>query len=358
MISMTNNSKEIKRSSYRTIKNNNATNQLTRINTKKKNQLIKKAPKKGKGALNLSRNPTPDKNELKKGPQDEYQVDQITAWASTQLGPAQMQLFDYLNYQYSKPSHSETDPVIHFTVEEYAKDSNLSLLDKHGKPARYPRNKLIKNLKALFGLDFAYQDSKTAIERMHPISYFKLKRRNKQGHSWVQVDFDTHFTELLSKRAYAIPMHSLLFKLDAKHSPVSYAVLRALLVNKRNNFGTPRADRMKVGTLFKHCQGALPTYNEVMKYNKGRVTELIIKPFFDILEPLKEAFDYYFDDGNGSLIKYDDDKHGEGISYADLITKEIVVDWKNYPNSEVKQWIEARKKHKANTKRSKTLKNK
>ena len=103
---------------------------------------------------------------------------------------------------------------------------------------------------------------------------------------------------------------------------------------------------------------SLPTYDDVMEYSNGSVTQKIIQPFFDGLEPLSEVFDYYFDDGQGNLISYDDDNRGEGISYDSLISKDIVVAWKDYPNAEVERWIESRKQFKANAKRRRANKKK
>lgn len=333
---------------YRTLKNNNATNQLSRLDTSKRSQQTTSASKET-GKISLSRSPKKTKTSKNK-----YQVDDVTAWISKQVGPAQMQLFDYLNYQFSKDNHSEDDQTVFFTVEEYAKDSDLKIVDKNGNFSRYPANKLQKNLRILMDLDFEYSNSKYSTGVMHPISSFKIKRRNRDGQRWVSVNFDKDFVRYLKEQAYAIPMHKVLFQINAQTNAVEYDLLRALLVNKRMNFGTPRADRMNVGTLM--SKTSLPTYDEVMQYNKGRVSELIIQPFFTSLEPLSEVFDYYFDDGQGNLISYNDDNHGEGISFDSLVAKDIVVAWKDYPSAEVKRWIESRKHFKANTKRRRAAK--
>lgn len=337
---------------YRTMKNSNATNQLSRLDTKKRSQQTT-SPTKEKGKISLARlaNPKRAKKNKKK-----YQVEDVTAWISKQAGPAQMQLFDYLNYQFSRPEHSEDDQTVKFTVEEYAKDSDLKIIDKNGGYSRYPANKLQKNLRILMDLDFEYSNSKYSTGAMHPISSFKIKRRNRDGLRWVAVNFDKDFAKYLKEKAYAIPMHKTLFQINTQTNAIEYDLLRALLVNKRMNFGTPRADRMNVGTLM--GKTSLPTYDDVMEYSNGSVTQKIIQPFFDGLEPLSEVFDYYFDDGQGNLISYDDDNRGEGISYDSLISKDIVVAWKDYPNAEVERWIESRKQFKANAKRRRANKKK
>lgn len=335
---------------YRPMKNSNATNQLSRLDTKKRSQQTT-SPAKKKGKISLARTPKKTKNSKKK-----YQVEDVTAWISKQAGPAQMQLFDYLNYQFSRPEHSEDDQTVKFTVEEYAKDSDLKIIDKNGGFSDYPAKKLKRNLRILMDLDFEYSNAKYSTGAMHPISSFKIKRRDREGHRWLTVNFDKDFAKYLKEKAYAIPMHKVLFQINAQKNAIEYDLLRALLVNKRMNFGTPRADRMNVGTLM--SKTSLPTYEEVMKYNSRRVSELIIQPFFDNLEPLEEVFDYYFDDGQGNLVSYNDGKHSEGISYDSLASKDIVVAWKDYPDAEVKRWIESRKHFKANAKRRRTAKKK
>lgn len=149
---------------YRPMKNSNATNQLSRLDTKKRSQQTT-SPAKKKGKISLARTPKKTKNSKKK-----YQVEDVTAWISKQAGPAQMQLFDYLNYQFSRPEHSEDDQTVKFTVEEYAKDSDLKIIDKNGGFSDYPAKKLKRNLRILMDLDFEYSNAKYSTGAMHPIS--------------------------------------------------------------------------------------------------------------------------------------------------------------------------------------------
>lgn len=306
---------------YGIVSQNNALNQASRLNSKRNSK------------------PAPFN-------QQEIKSEAITAMTSaSKLGVAEAQMLDYVILKYNEQPNHDGLQSVSFTLKEYKADFGKS-------DSKSARKRLKDTLDNLVGTSYSYSggDPKNPKKSYNPsFGKHNLIEGYDYNHGKAVVNLTNFFHQLLITSTMPMPYHRLAFKLNPYKEGVAFSMLRELEVNKRTNNGSGRADRMKIKTLLGRIN-SLPTYEEVMDTNR-HVYDRIIDPFFNALERLSNE-----DDGaivNYSLIA----KDGKPLDYTDLEYKDfiestLVVEWKDYPDEQVKRWSDKKLKMKQKAKKS------
>ncbi|MEN3240243.1 RepB family plasmid replication initiator protein [Fructilactobacillus sanfranciscensis] len=307
----------LKNDDYTVIPQNNATNQMARLNTK---------------------------HDAKKLPFGKTQVsfkDVTALFDGLKLGVSETQLLDYIVVKHASDSNHDNNLAVTFKLKEYMHDRGL-------KDAKSARNSLKKGLDTLVGLQVSYSGGKGNSPYNQSFGKHNLFTGYDYHRGNIIVNFTPEMNQIIITQAMPMPYHKLMFKLDSKKEKTAWYIFRSLLINKRTNYSQRRADTMKIKTILSSCRN-LPSYEEVMNGNRN-VDDRIIQPFFKSVERLSKAFDYTFLTEDGKPFNYE-----EGIDYDEFIKGSLVITaWKNYPDSWLKPIKEAKDKYqKANRKKKK-----
>lgn len=299
-----------KSNDYTTIFQNNATNQIAQLNTKR---------------------------HTKKLPLGQIQVSfkDITAlFKGDKLDALDAQMFDYILIKYSQTSNHDNLPTVVFKLKEYMHDRKL-------RDAKSARKTLRKEVAKFADLKVSYSGGNDKSQYDHPFVIQNIFSKTGYVNGTAFFTFTPEISVLLSTdHAMLMPYHRLLLEINTNREPTAWYLFRRLLLNKRTNFGnSARADRMKISTLLKGCP-SLPTYEEVMAGNR-HVDDRIIQPFFKAIERLSDAFEYTYLTASGKPFNYK-----EGITYQDFASGELVItSWKDYPDSWLQQLKASKNKH-------------
>lgn len=296
--------------SYDVILQNNATNQIAQLNTKR---------------------------HTKKLPLGQTQVSfkDITAlFKGDKLDALDAQMFDYILIKYSQTSNHDNLPTVAFKLKEYMHDRKL-------RDAKSARKTLRKEVAKLADLKVSYSGGNDKNQYDHPFVIQNIFSKTGYVNGTAFFTFTPEISVLLSTgHAMLMPYHRLLLEINTNREPTVWYLFRRLLLNKRTNLSnSARADRMKISTLLKGCP-SLPTYEEVMAGNR-HVDDRIIQPFFKAIERLSDAFEYTYLTASGKPFNYK-----EGITYQDFASGELVItSWKDYPDSWLQQLKASKNKH-------------
>lgn len=294
---------------YDVILQNNATNQASRLSTKRNVQRL---------PMNKS----------------SVSFKDVTAlFTGKTLGVPEAQLLDYIVAKHAQTPNHDNNPTVVFTLKEYMKDRDL-------KDTKSARSSLKKGLDKLVSLQLSYSGGDNKKKSYNP----SFGRRNFfTGYDYTRgkatITFTPEINMMLTKQAMPMPYPSLLYRLNPWKEATAWYILRRLSDNKWQNYGEARADRMKINTILESCP-SLPTYDEVMDGNRN-IEDRIINPFLKAVERLSEAFDYTFMDSGGQPFDYI-----EGISYSKFVGATLVIkQWFDYPDEYAKRLANKRKRH-------------
>ena len=297
---------------YETISQNNALNNIFRIN---------------------------DKRNTKELPfnKKQIQTDAVTAITqATHLGLAEAQMLDYINLKFNQVPNHENILEFMFTLKEYMTDAGK-------KDPKSARNAIKQRLDTIASTTYSYHggDDKSPYNQnfgAHPLLGYDYKRGGK-----VYVTLTSFFHDLLFNHAMPMPYPKLLFMLDPVRDAVAIYILKAIIVNKRINKASPRGNRMKVKTLLNRIE-SLPTYDEVMASKNKHVYDRIIEPILKGVERLANSKDgvinrYSFFGKDGKMLNYDN------LDYATFIDADLVIEeWNHYPEKDLERWNKTQKK--------------
>lgn len=351
---MAKNNDEIKGLNYQSIKDNPANEQISQLNSRRKNQVVKKVTaKKGGVDMTLNRNKKAPKKSKADKKLENYLLlvnDQITAGVGEVFGPAEAKLLDYINYQANKTQSAVKDGKLVFSIEEYAKDNGL----KYSKGnEQYPKRKLRKLLYNLTNFQVSYGGGTPDNKYKYPVATtIPISEYDTGLHGKVEVGFSPSYRQLITKRAFYTPIPMELFQLDPKRQAPAYAIGRYLYHNKRANYGNEKhgyGNRVKIETLLNHCNGAFPDIYKTRRFSE-RVYELFMKA---VGEDLVEFFTIKFLDSKGKPTLLTNPSRDKFLNSTLIIT-----DWHGYPNDTLVATMNRKKKAVANNKRRKSLKNK
>lgn len=302
----------IKGAEYGMIKQNNALNQISRVNSKRNSS---------KTRFNKQM----------------VKCEDITAiTTAVRLGVAENQMLDYINLKFNEqPNHDSTNRV-NFSLKEYMDD-----LGK--KDAKTARKALKDTLDNLVGTTYSYISG----DDKHPYNKAFGNHALIAGYDYNRgkavVELSSYYAAALkdSKITMPMPYHRLALKLNPQRDATTFLMLRALEVNKRTNPTGPRGNRMKIETLLAKLT-SLPTYKEV-KAGNGNL-ERIIKPVIKALDRLTSKEDGVLDsyqllDSTGGTL----DANKSNFETFKNATLSVV--WRNYPEENLKKWAEKRRKH-------------
>lgn len=300
---------------YKTTYQNNAINQLTRVNTKKDK------PDKDAPAF-----------------QRKYSSESISILmkkAETQLTPQENQHFIYILTKYFEQSQKEKDSLeINFTLKEYKADFGK-------KDSKSARRTLEKVLDSLTDIRFEYHGGKENNPKDKPFTYLNPMPYANYARGKIKIQFVPAFRDLLLSGSMLMYIHPLYFKLNPYREAVAQSILYEMALNKRTNASNKsRQDHMSIKALLSKIH-SLPSYDEVMSSDK-HITLRIIDPFNKALERLANHEDgaftnYYILDKDNKPLDY------EHLTYERFINSYLYIEWKGYPE-EVLQTVGKKKK--------------
>lgn len=311
---------------FRMIYQNNATNQIARIDSKHDPV--------SKDAFNTT-----------------IKSDAITAITkATKMGVQESQMLDYIGVKFAEmPNHDNVSSIV-VTLDEYKKDFGK----KDSKSARNALKRTLDNI-----ADTTYSYSGGDANNPYNQSFGKqplLGYDYKNGKAVITIM--PFFHNLLINQAMPMPYSQLAFKLNPRTEAVAFMVLRELLINKRTNAGnSARENRIKMKTLLPKIK-SIPSYETVMQSIDRHPTRRIIEPIFKAMERLSNPVDgaigdYTFIDKQGNVLDY------EKLDYSTFIDSTLVINsWNDYPEDVLSKWAETKakkkKKRKKNGQRKKT----
>ena len=342
-----NNEQQKLNNNYRSIRDNPALEQTSQLNTKQKSKVKKRVTHKASGGISLARSPKPVEQK------EDYallQSDNITAQVSRNMGTAQAQLLDYINYQATKSENSIKDGKITISVKEYAQDNGLKF-DKGNE--KYPKKKARKLLFDLAGLHIEFNGGNKKSKYKYPVAMMTpIPEYDTSQHGKIIIGLSPTYQKMITEGAFYTPIPIKLFQLDPNHQPVAYAIGRYLCHNKRANAEKEQhrfGNALKIETLLSHCKGVFPDPRSARRFSQQ-----IYEPFMKAVgEDLVGIFDFSFMDSGGNPTDLINPTKKEFLaSYI------IVTDWHGYPYDKLAGVINRHKQAIANHKRSKTLKNK
>lgn len=295
---------------YGTISQNNALNNIFRVN---------------------------DKHSTKELPfnKKQIQTDAVTAITkATHLGLAEAQILDYINYKFNQLSDHEHIKQFSFTLKEYMKDTEK-------KDPKTTRNAIKQRLDTIASTTYSYSggDENSPYNQSfgaHPLLGYDYRRGK------VYIELTDFFHDLLIYHSMPMAYFKLMFKLDPRKDSTALYILRAILENKRINKASPRSNRMRVKTLLEKIP-SLPSYDEVMKSN-GNVYDRIIAPVFEGVERLAKPDEgaitrYSFMSKDGKPLNYD------SIDYDSFVNADLIIEeWNQYPEEDLEKWNKKQKK--------------
>lgn len=296
---------------YKTTYQNNAINQLTRVNTKKDK------PDKDAPAF-----------------QRKYSNENISILmkkAATELTPQVNQHLVYIMTRFFEQSNKEDSLEVDFTLKEYKADFGK----KDSKSARKTLEKVFDDLT---DLRFEYHGGNDKKKKDQPFTYLVPIPYAHYERGKAKVQFVPAFRDMLLNGTMLMYIHPLYFKLNPYREAVAQSILYEMAVNKRTNASNKsRQDHISIKSLLPKIH-SLPSYEEVLSKD-GAVTQKIIDPFNNALERLAKpedgAFsDYYILDKNNKPLF--DESRTDDVTYDDFINSYLFVQWKDYPEDVLK----------------------
>ena len=296
---------------YKTTYQNNAINQLTRVNTKKDK------PDKDAPAF-----------------QRKYSNENISILmkkAATELTPQVNQHLVYIMTRFFEQSNKEDSLEVDFTLKEYKADFGK----KDSKSARKTLEKVFDDLT---DLRFEYHGGNDKKKKDQPFTYLVPIPYAHYERGKAKVQFVPAFRDMLLNGTMLMYIHPLYFKLNPYREAVAQSILYEMAVNKRTNASNKsRHDHISIKSLLPKIH-SLPSYEEVLSKD-GAVTQKIIDPFNNALERLAKpedgAFsDYYILDKNNKPLF--DESRTDDVTYDDFINSYLFVQWKDYPEDVLK----------------------
>ena len=296
---------------YKTTYQNNAINQLTRVNTKKDK------PDKDAPAF-----------------QRKYSNENISILmkkAATELTPQVNQHLVYIMTRFFEQSNKEDSLEVDFTLKEYKADFGK----KDSKSARKTLEKVFDDLT---DLRFEYHGGNDKKKKDQTFTYLVPIPYAHYERGKAKVQFVPAFRDMLLNGTMLMYIHPLYFKLNPYREAVAQSILYEMAVNKRTNASNKsRQDHISIKSLLPKIH-SLPSYEEVLSKD-GAVTQKIIDPFNNALERLAKpedgAFsDYYILDKNNKPLF--DESRTDDVTYDDFINSYLFVQWKDYPEDVLK----------------------
>lgn len=176
--------------------------------------------------------------------------------------------------------------------------------------------------------------------------YYDLAIIGSNGieNSYIEAAFDPRFIELY-KTYNPMPYPQILWKLNNKHHPHSYYFGRKISEHKNLNYGNPNEDIISVVTLIK-ASPLMPTEEEASgKHYK----QLIIEPFEADMDALDEILTWEYCHNKGTPLTDEEltTLYNSG-GYHFFTTLLIHVHWQDYPTRppKTKKRTTTRKKQK------------
>lgn len=302
---------------YHVISNNPALNSMARIN----------------GKANSHKRPA--------GGGYEQKWDAVTAITKKlRLGRPESQMLDYLNWNFINNDQNQTFIL---TLDQMIADFKLG--DRERRSAyRNIRTRLDKLTQTSYIYTGGYtpkdkNDKRKLYDRNFNSGNHPLFEYDYQGRAGIFTITLSDFLYDLFLNAMIMPYFLKAFELDPIKDGVAIAILRELSINKKQNYGKPRADRMKMTTLLPKLKGLIPSKEGAHRHVQKRIIDVI----FDQTDLLAQGDNRVFDDYQ---ILDGNNKPADPTNYGELLECQIYIKkWHAYPSRDVEKLQEQQLQH-------------
>ena len=252
--------------------------------------------------------------------------------------PTQTMIFDYILSHHAANS-SANSAIVSFTVSQYMTDRGLT-------DPKSARKQLDSALSTFTGTTLEYGgDKQKGPKHIDAFTSLNIVAMATRDRSQVVVEFTRPFNEIITAKGMLMPYPMAAFKIDMRHNPQAWGIVRKAIENKRINYGKPNADRIKISTLLKSLTD-LPTYEEVRNTNRAYFTRIIEPVLRDLGETpqIQEIFAYAFEGPDGQPLSYDS-FYNANLDYETFANSTLVItNWIGYPDTDVAGWKDTQQK--------------
>lgn len=283
-------------SHFRTIRQGQATNALTKISTSRNKQI---------------------------------EVDSITGLATIQRGGLTVNIADYVRkgIKLKASTHRLFDALTVRFTESGAKSSSIHLPIKEYmalcglNDEKEARNQVKEDLEALYSLTISFKGKgKSALDFVD----FRLCDYKGIVNGTIIFNFSEPFYGIL-KQYPIMRLPTSYFKIKAKRNPNSTYFLRKISELKNMNCTGTNEDIISVQTLL-DSTGELPRYEDIA--SKGQIDQRIIKPFERDLDALSDTIKWEYCHSKGVPLT---DTELASMDYALFSSLLIKIEWVEYP---------------------------
>lgn len=293
---------------FMSIRQGQATNQLTKMNARKRDNLT---PDPFTGALKINNN-------------NNFTVEIKNFPSSGELKNSTLQLLDALTLKITETGAKSTS--INLSLHEYMNMRGL-------KDEKTAREQVKIDLEVFYNLSLHFMEKRRGKNTGNFIDVRLIDKKGVIKNSVIGVRLTPEFLELL-KTYNIMPYPIRLLALNGNDNPNSYYFGRKIAEHKNMNYFKPNADIISVETLL-NSSPVMPTFEDVTNTDRHYKSR-IIEPFERDMNALEETFTWEYCHENGEPltdkeleILYNDDK---GTPSYNLFIKLLVkITWRYYP---------------------------
>lgn len=309
-------------STYTMLRNNVATNILTKIETNKEKYDF------NTGVLVIELDPL---TVILEEYGDGRELRQSTAM-----------LFDLLTVELTRTGAKELSITLDF--DDYMRKCGLS-------DPKSAREQVRADLRTLHNISLSIAKSALTKNKQKTGEYlFHILRKAFYDDKIISVKFDEDFLSIMADSP-VMSIDLALFKVDKRRNPNAYYLGRKAHEHKNMNIGKRNEDIIAVKTLLRWCP-KIPTYEEVKAGNR-HYTDRIIEPFERDMKSLSNIFTWEYCHKNGTPLTDDEQ---EILDYDTFIKLNVRLFWLDYPDQT--QRLETKKKKEKAEKRKQARKEK
>jgi len=251
-------------------------------------------------------------------------------------------LFDLLTEELTRTGAKELAITLDF--DEYMRKCGLS-------DPKSAREQVRADLRTLHNLSLSIPKSALTRNKQMTGEYlFHVLRKAFYDDKIISVRFDEDFLSIMADSP-VMSIDLALFKVDKRRNPNAYYLGRKAHEHKNMNIGKRNEDIIAVKTLLKICP-KIPTYEEVRASNR-HFTDRIIEPFERDLKALSNIFTWEYCHRNGEPLS---DDELAILDYDTFIKLNVRLYWLNYPDQTKR--LENKKKRELAEKRKQARKEK
>lgn len=227
------------------------------------------------------------------------------------------QLLDALMTRFTETGAKS--PVIALSLTDYMQMRGL-------KDRKAAREQVEQDLETLFNARISFREKQ---RRKDGKNFLDIRIVDSKGikNGIITASFGSAFYHILLTYG-TMPHPAQCLTINSKRNPNSYALLRKIAEHKHMNAGKKNEDLIAVSTLLEVAP-AIPTYEEVIKSNDRHTNDRIIEVFERDMDALEDTFTWQYCHTNNTPLT-DEELHG--MNYELFATLLVCINWKDYPD--------------------------